>query len=310
MGTAMLGGIIYSAGLIVAIIVVIYLQYREFIKQQAIIEGETSIVFNYREVFGPMGLEFLGLSIILIWIVPYGVLVIAPLGLILSILSPAGRITWAQTKVPRTMVCVFMISMIMLGSLAPISQPKSPDSWGTPLLTENPNAPIWPASQQYTWLMAPSAGELDLEIVQSISIRTPHQLGVYGSASSSLNLASLMGLEQSRLHQAIELLDDELSFVRLNPEEMALTPIPNQETHRYVSNTLGIDEDVVIRQYELRSLSIGSNKEGVKVGEILCAATSTWGGELQVLVIIRPLGHPDLTTNRYAEELVLDWLSA
>jgi hypothetical protein len=306
----MLGGIIYSAGLIVAILVVIYLQYREFAKQQELMEEETPIVFNYREVFGPMGLEFLGLSIILIWIVPYGVLVITPLGLILSILSPAGRITWAQTKVPRTMVCVFMISMIMLGSLAPVSQPKSPDSWGNPLLTENPNAPIWPASQQYTWIMAPSAGELDLEIIQSISIRTPHQLGVFGSASSSLNLASLMGLEQSRLHQAIELLDDELSFVRLNPEEMALTPIPNQETHRYVSNTLGIDEDIVIRQYELRSLSIGSNKEGVKVGEVLCAATSTWGGELQILVIIRPLGHPDLTTNRYAEELVLDWLSA
>lgn len=306
----MLGGIIYSAGLIVAIIVVIYIQYRGFAKQQEIIEGETSIVFNYRDVFGPMGLEFLGLSIILIWIVPYGVLVIAPLGLILSILSPAGRITWAQTKVPRTMVCVFLISMIMLGSLAPVSQPKSPDSWGNPLLTENPNAPLWPASQQYTWIMAPSAGELDLEIIQSISIRTPHQLGVFGSASSSLNLASLMGLEQSRLHQAIELLDDELSFVRLNPEEMALTPIPNQETHRYVSNTLGIDEEIVIRQYELRSLSIGSNKEGVKVGEVLCAATSTWGGELQILVIIRPLGNPDLTTDRYAEELVLDWLSA
>ena len=200
--------------------------------------------------------------------------------------------------------------MIMIGSLSPVSQPKSPDSWGNPLLTENPNAPIWPASQQYTWLMAPSTGELDLEIIQSISIRTPHQLGIYGSASSSLNLASLMGLEQSRLHQAIELLDDELSFVRLNPEEMALTSIPNQETHRYVSSTLGIDEDIVIRQYELRALSIGSNEEGVKVGEVLCAATSTWGGELQILVIIRPLGHPDLTTNRYAEELVLDWLSA
>jgi hypothetical protein len=301
----MLGGVLYSAGLVVAIIVVIYLQYKKSVKLQAIIEGETSTVFNYREVFGPMGLEFLGLSIILIWIVPYGVLVIGPIGLLLSVLSPAGRITWSQTKVPRTMVCVFLISMIMLGSLAPVSQPKSPDSWGNPLLTENPNAPIWPASQQYTWLMAPSAGELDLEIIQSISIRTPHQLGVFGSASSSLNLASLMGLEQSRLHQAIE-----LSFVRLDPEEMELTPIPSQETHRYVSNALGIDEDIEIRQYELRSLSIGSDENGLKVGEVLCVATSTWGGELQVLVIIRPLGHPDLTTDRYAEKLVLDWLSA
>jgi len=305
----MLGGLLYFAGLVLAIILVIYLQYRKFAEEQANNE-ETPIIFNYREVFGPMGLEFLILSLVLIWIVPYGILVIAPIGLVLSVLSPAGRIAWSKTKTPRVMVCVFLACMIMLGSLAPISQPKSPDSWGNPLLTENPNAPIWPASQQYTWVMPPSSGELNLEIIQSISIRTPHQLGIYGAASSSIDLATFLGLEQSRLHQAVELLDDELSFVRLIPEEILLVPIPNQETHRYVSDTLEIDEEIVIRQYELRSLSIGASEDGVKVGEVLCAATSSWGGELQVIVIVRPLGHPDLTTDRYAENYILEWLSA
>ena len=305
----MLGGLLYFAGLVLAIILVIYLQYRKFAEEQANNE-ETPIIFNYREVFGPMGLEFLILSLVLIWIVPYGILVIAPIGLVLSALSPAGRIAWSKTKTPRMMVCVFLVCMIMLGSLAPISQPKSPDSWGNPLLTENPNAPIWPASQQYTWVMPPSSGELNLEIIQSISIRTPHQLGIYGAASSSIDLATFLGLEQSRLHQAVELLDDELSFVRLIPEEILLVPIPNQETHRYVSDTLEIDEEIVIRQYELRSLSIGASEDGVKVGEVLCAATSSWGGELQVIVIVRPLGHPDLTTDRYAENYILEWLSA
>ena len=305
----MLGGLLYFAGLVLAIFLVIYLQYRKFAEEQANNE-ETPIIFNYREVFGPMGLEFLILSLVLIWIVPYGILVIAPIGLVLSVLSPAGRITWSKTKTPRVMVCVFLVCMIMLGSLAPISQPKSPDSWGNPLLTENPNAPIWPASQQYTWVMPPSSGELNLEIIQSISIRTPHQLGIYGAASSSIDLATFLGLEQSRLHQAVELLDDELSFVRLIPEEILLVPIPNQETHRYVSDTLEIDEEIVIRQYELRSLSIGASEDGVKVGEVLCAATSSWGGELQVIVIVRPLGHPDLTTDRYAENYILEWLSA
>jgi len=305
----MLGGLLYFAGLVLAIFLVIYLQYRKFAEEQANNE-ETPIIFNYREVFGPMGLEFLILSLVLIWIVPYGILVIAPIGLVLSALSPAGRIAWSKTKTPRVMVCVFLVCMIMLGSLAPISQPKSPDSWGNPLLTENPNAPIWPASQQYTWVMPPSSGELNLEIIQSISIRTPHQLGIYGAASSSIDLATFLGLEQSRLHQAVELLDDELSFVRLIPEEILLVPIPNQETHRYVSDTLEIDEEIVIRQYELRSLSIGASEDGVKVGEVLCAATSSWGGELQVIVIVRPLGHPDLTTDRYAENYILEWLSA
>jgi hypothetical protein len=255
-------------------------------------------------------LEFLVISLLLIWILPYGILVIAPIGLTLSVLSPAGRIAWSQTKTPRVMVCLLLTCMIMLGSLAPVAQPKSPDSWGEPLMSENPNAPIWPASEQYTWVMAPSAGELNLEIIQSISIRTPHQLSIYGAASSSLDLATLLGLEQSRLHQAVELLDDELSFVRLNPEEMLLVPIPNQETHRYLSDTLAIDEEVVVRQYELRSLSIGTSENGVKVGEVFCAATSSWGGELQVLVIVRPVGHPDLGTDRYAEKYTLDWLSA
>lgn len=306
----MLGGILYSAGLILAVILVIYLQYRKYNQLQ--LEGDKDSLnnFNYREVFGPIGLEFLSISLLLIWIVPYGILVIAPIGLILSILSPAGRIAWSQTRTPRLLVCVLLISMIMLGSLAPIAQPKSPESWGEPLMTENPNAPLWPASEQYTWLMAPSAGELNLEIIQSISIRTPHQLGIYSAASSSLDLAELLGLEQARLHQAVDLLDDELSFVRLNPEEILLVPIPNQETHRYVSNTLAIDEEVVVRQFELRSLSIGSNEDGVKVGEVFCAATSSWGGELQILVIVRPLGHPDIATDRYAEKYMLEWLSA
>jgi len=306
----MLGGLLYSAGLILAISLVIFLQYRKYEQKQSSDDVDNPNIFNYREVFGPMGLEFLAISLLLIWVVPYGILVIAPIGLILSILSPAGRIAWSQTRTPRLLVCVLLISMIMLGSLAPIAQPKSPESWGEPLMTENPNAPLWPASEQYTWLMAPSAGELNLEIIQSISIRTPHQLGIYSAASSSLDLAELLGLEQARLHQAVDLLDDELSFVRLNPEEILLVPIPNQETHRYVSNTLAIDEEVVVRQFELRSLSIGSNEDGVKVGEVFCAATSSWGGELQILVIVRPLGHPDLATDRYAEKYMLEWLSA
>ena len=310
MGTTMLGGLLYSAGLILAISLVIFLQYRKYEQKQSSDDVDNPNIFNYREVFGPMGLEFLAISLLLIWVVPYGILVIAPIGLILSVLSPAGRIAWSQTRTPRLLVCVLLISMIMLGSLAPIAQPKSPESWGEPLMTENPNAPLWPASEQYTWLMAPSAGELNLEIIQSISIRTPHQLGIYSAASSSLDLAELLGLEQARLHQAVDLLDDELSFVRLNPEEILLVPIPNQETHRYVSNTLAIDEEVVVRQFELRSLSIGSNEDGVKVGEVFCAATSSWGGELQILVIVRPLGHPDLATDRYAEKYMLEWLSA
>jgi hypothetical protein len=61
--------------------------------------------------------------------------------------------------------------------------------------------------------------------------------------------------------------------------------------------------------YELRSLSIGVDEDGMKVGEVLCIGTSNWGGELDVLVIVRPIGHSGLSNDRYSETLVIDWLS-
>jgi hypothetical protein len=83
-----------------------------------------------------------------------------------------------------------------------------------------------------------------------------------------------------------------------------------ESTHRYSSTEASVDQVVSVRMYELRSLSIGANEDGVKVGEILCLGASNWGGELDVLVIVRPIGHPGLSNDRFAESLVFDWLSA
>jgi hypothetical protein len=123
-------------------------------------------------------------------------------------------------------------------------------------------------------------------------------------------LASLLDMEQGRLNQAVELLDQELSAFRLDVDEMKLEPMLVESTHRYSSTEASVDQVVSVRMYELRSLSIGANEDGVKVGEILCLGASNWGGELDVLVIVRPIGHPGLSNDRFAESLVFDWLSA
>ena len=77
---------------------------------------------------------------------------------------------------------------------------------------------MYPASEQYTWVTT------DVVVLQSLTLRLPHQPGVMGAETVALTLASLMNMETGRLHQAIELIDEEVLFVRLNPEEITLQP--------------------------------------------------------------------------------------
>ena len=62
----------------------------------------------------------------------------------------------------------------------------------------------------------------------------------------------------------------------------------------------------------IEGLEIGSNVviAGIKVGEVFCAAKGTWGGELDLLVVVRPVGHTGITQDRYAESLTTQWISA
>ena len=59
---------------------------------------------NWKEIFGPMGFQALILTLLLMWISPGGILLVGPLMLVLSILSPAGRIAWKEYRRPRSIV--------------------------------------------------------------------------------------------------------------------------------------------------------------------------------------------------------------
>ena len=201
-----------------------------------------------------------------------------------------------------------MTAMVLIAGFVPVSEPVAPEEWGEPLLKENANAPIYPASEQYTWLMLPEDAGLDVEIVQSITMRLPYQYGPIGAASSAFDLSELIGMEQGRLRQAIELLDQQTPGPSLDPDEMEMVPISSESKHRYLSTSADVDESVEVRVYELRSL-LSSSKEGTRVGEVLCVATPTFGGELQMLVVVRPILHPGLSSDRFAESLVIEWLA-
>tara|TARA_B100000965_G_scaffold370518_1_gene358710 strand:+ start:2051 stop:2905 length:855 start_codon:yes stop_codon:yes gene_type:complete len=269
--------------------------------------NETEGQIEYRLAYGDKGLEMLIVCVALLWLIPWGVLVVLPLALILSALSPAGRESWQKCGKIRTYAIISMIILLLIGGFAPTSSPKSPEEWGEPLFKENPNAPLYPAGQQYTWLLLPSDGGLNVEIVQSLSLRTPHQLGKFSSASSTLSIADVFDMQQSRMVQAIQLLDDQIVF-DIDEDEMLLLPIKDKKTHSYDAG--GEKHELDIRLYELRSLTLSSNPQGVKVGEVFCAAESSWGGELDILVVVRPLGHTGLSSDRYAESLTVQWIQA
>ena len=297
----MIGYFVPTLLLVLAIVIVVVVERWK---------SEDDELFDWRSGFGPLGFEALVVTLVLMWFAPGGILLIGPLMLLLSALSPAGLLAWKEFKRPRILVSICLVVMIVAGGFTPVSAPTSPSEWGQPLFTENPNAPLYPAGEQYTWLMLPKSGITDFEIIQSLSLRLPYQYGPLGAEPTAFWLASLFNMEQGRLNQAVELLDQKLSLPgSLDVEEMNLEPIPVESTYRYSSTEVSVDQLVSVHLYELRSLSIGTDEKGVKVGEVLCVATSNWGGELDVLVIIRPIGHPGLSNDRFANTLVLDWLS-
>lgn len=262
-----------------------------------------------RVIFGPLGLETALIGLVLLWLVPWGLLLLLPLILVLSVLSPAGRQDWRDHKKARITLSLCVVAMIVLGGCVPVQEPVAPESWGEPLLKENPNAPIYPASQQYTWLMLPEEAGFEVEIVQSISMRLPYQYGAWGAPSTALDLASWFGMETDRMRQAIELLDQQTAGPTLDPDEISMININLPDTHTFISTTKGVNEEVEVRVFELRSL-LSTSEDGTRVGEVLCVAKASLGGELQLLVIVRPRLHPGLSSDRFAESLVIEWLSS
>lgn len=297
----MFGGVITTLSLFGLIIGLTLYQ-----KKKTESEGQD---FDKDNILGEYGIETLLISIFLLWIVPWGIIIILPVVLLISLISPAGRHSWKQFSRTRIYVVLSMCMILFAGGFIPASEPISPSEWGEPLLKENPNAPIFPSGNQYTWVMLPSDGGLNVEVVQSMKLRVPHQFSQFGSGSSSLDLADIFNMEQSRLKQAVELLDEQI-VLSLDSEEMKLVEIIAADKHTYVDSGSGDEYNLDVRLYELRSLTLSSDVDGFKVGEVLCAASGTWGGEIDMLVVVRPISHTGIQQDRFAESLVSQWISS
>jgi hypothetical protein len=135
---------------------------------------------------------------------------------------------------------------------------------------------------------------------------------VVSADTVALTLSSLMNMETGRLHQAIELIDEEVPFVRLNPEEITLQPVPAPSTIDIIIGSWdsGDIETVAFRNYNINTTAFGSDPEGTKVGEVVLVAKASWGGELDMLVIVRPLQPLDVDYDGIGESWIREWLIA
>ena len=264
-------------------------------------KGEATEQMWYAPI-GVDGLRFFLLLPFLLWVVPGGLLLVLPGMLALSVASPAARAAWSEHRNERALVIGVALLCLGASALLPVASPTSPEAWGQPLFTENPHAPVYPASHQYTWVTS------DVVVLQSLSLRLPHQQGVWGAEWSALTLASAFDLETSRMHQAIDLIDDELPF-QLDPNDVFLeaVPAPGTVDVRLTSTEV---QTVAFRHFDIKTTAIGLDPSGTKVGEVVTASVASWGGELDMLIIVRPVAHPTLDDDARGEAWMRTWLLA
>ena len=95
--------------------------------------------FDRNDIIGEYGIETLLICIVLLWIVPWGIIIILPIVLLISLISPAGRHSWKQFSRTRIYV-VLSLCMIFL-IIAVVSSFKTRAS-SSPLFSKNDEEPM------------------------------------------------------------------------------------------------------------------------------------------------------------------------
>lgn len=271
------------------------------------------MLYRLRAKDEPLGFDyFLGdktswyalIGVFLMLLVPYGAMILLPLVLLLSVLSPAGRLDWSEHRNQRLIAIGLVLLMLGVSGFMPTEKPRSPDEWGEPFATENPYAPPWPASEQYTWVFVETLSPTNFEVVQSLTIRTPHQSNPFQQVESSIWISSLLGMQESRMRQAIDLVDERVPF-RIDSESFRLDQKGDEQSHLFRPTSGNIELNVWV--YDCLTTS-STDPDGVKVGEVIVVGQSDWGGMVELVVIVRPSFHDALASDPYAETIVNAWL--
>ena len=243
-------------------------------------------------------------ALLLLLLIPYGALLLFPIVLLLSFVSPAGRMDWSEHRNERILAIGMVMLMLGVSGFIPVETPRAPDEWGEPFATENPYAPAWPASEQYTWVFVEPLDPTNFEVVQSLTTRAPHQPNPFQQVESSIWVSSLLGLQESRMRQAIDLVDERVP-IRIDSDAFRLDQKGDAQSHLFRPSSGNVELNVWV--YDVLSTS-STDPDGTKVGEVVVVGQSNWGGTVELVVVVRPWFHDGLATDPYAESYVNAWL--
>ncbi len=197
---------------------------------------------------------------------------------------------WPQRWSARSALVVAIVAGVLLSGFGGVSKPTGAAEWGAPLMTENEEAPPWPASEQHIWMDGST-------IVVVNHVRLPGTLSAIGSASMVLWYLESSGTDEQRLKQAIEQLDG----IGFRSEWFSLETTATGLTHDYDGQDL---------PYTLKHIEIDGNK----IAEMVTVAMGVWGGEVYLLTIIKPIDllsdFMPFESDPYASDYVIPWMEA
>ena len=233
----------------------------------------------------------LACGIAAMWFTPFGILVLGPLALIISVISPAGREEWLHFRQRRILTSIALVIILVVGAYTPVSTPKGAPAWGEPIATENPHAPAWPASEQYTWFH-------DGAVIGVLVTRTPHTFAYYGQSASTLEIGIMLGMHEDRLRQSIEVIDDKVPVISIDANAFSLSEVETEPTHNYNGEEYSVIRFEVIRDDGFTTT----------IANVIVVCFPSTGGELTLLTITRPLISP--RNDVFEEMLVLQYIEA
>ena len=209
--------------------------------------------------------------ILLLWMVPWGIIVLIPLTLVVSFTSPAAREEWTKFKNRRIAIGIIVVLLLNSFGFYPVSEPEAPSEWGNPIATENPHAPAWPASEQYTWFY-------DGAVIAVVNARTPHTFSPFAQDSSSMTLGVMLGVHEERMRQSIEVMNSYIPSFSIDSEAFWLEDVESEGGHEYE------DEELFISRFNVK-------RDGFEtvLATVLVVGFPNAGGELTLLTVTRPI---------------------
>ena len=242
------------------------------------------------EDFDKTTMYVLSAGIIMLWVIPWGMFVIAPLVILLSLASPAAREEWSRFKKRRIAIGIILVLLLNSFAFYPVSKPEGAEQWGNPIATENPHAAAWPTSEQYTWYY-------DGAVIGIVNARTPHTFCAWSQDSSSVALGVMLGMHDQRMRQSIEVMNSYIPTFSIDAESFWLQEVETEGSHLYG------DENHFITRFDVKRDGFDTT-----LATVLIVGFPNAGGEVSLLSITRPLTSSQ--DDVFEEKIVLQYVES